>query len=111
MTLESIVSALKIIVLASVLFVWVVRYQNIVNEFKKYSLPSWLRDLVGILKISFVFMMFNTDPNVVQIGAAGIFILMIAAFITHLKVKNPTIKMLPSVTLMGFSFAVLVTAG
>ncbi len=64
-TLISIVNALKILVLASVLFVWVVRYQNIVEEFKTYSLPVWLRDLVGILKISFVLMMFNTDPNVV----------------------------------------------
>ena len=41
----------KIIILISILYVWVVRYQNIVDEFNSYKLPSWLRDLVGILKI------------------------------------------------------------
>ena len=44
---------LKILVGVSILFVWVVRYHNIVEEFKLYHLPDWLRDLVGILKITF----------------------------------------------------------
>ena len=48
-----IVEALKIVVVAAVFFVWVVRYENIRKEFKDYNLPNWFRDLVGILKISF----------------------------------------------------------
>ena len=36
--------------LVSVLFVWVIRYDNIIKEFKQYELPDWLRDFVGILK-------------------------------------------------------------
>ena len=47
--------ALKIIVGASIFFVWVVRYQNIVEEFKEFQLPEWLRDMVGIFKIAFAF--------------------------------------------------------
>ena len=41
--------ALQSLVVASVLFVWVVRYANIVQEFKQYGYPDWLRDMVGIL--------------------------------------------------------------
>lgn len=37
----------------SIFFVWVVRYNNIIQEFKQYGLPEWLRDLVGILKLTF----------------------------------------------------------
>ena len=51
------VDALKIIVGVAVFFVWVVRYDNIKKEFIYYNLPNWLRDLVGILKISFAIML------------------------------------------------------
>ena len=30
---------------ASIFFVWIVRYANIVEEFKQFRLPDWLRDL------------------------------------------------------------------
>ena len=49
--------SLQTLVAASVFFVWVVRYENIVQEFKQYGLPGWLRDLVGILKMTFVLML------------------------------------------------------
>lgn len=42
--------SLQALVAVSVFFVWVIRYANIVQEFKQYGLPDWLRDLVGILK-------------------------------------------------------------
>jgi hypothetical protein len=94
---------LKIIVFSSVLFVWVIRYQNIVEEFKFFQYPHWLRDLVGIVKISFVIMIMSQDVFLVQFGAAGIAILMMAAIVTHIRVKNPLAKMLPSMTLLGSS--------
>jgi hypothetical protein len=97
---ETSLNALKIVVLASVFFVWVVRYDNIIAEFKQYNYPSWLRDLVGILKIAFVIMLFNDDRAIVLLGSGGIATLMLAALFTHLKVKNPIQKMLPSLTLM-----------
>ena len=43
---------LQALVAASIFFVWVVRYNNIIQEFKQYGLPHWLRDLVGVLKLS-----------------------------------------------------------
>jgi SNF family Na+-dependent transporter len=44
---------LPALVAASIFFVWVVRYDNIIQEFKQYGLPEWWRDLVGILKLTF----------------------------------------------------------
>ena len=57
----SFIYAIKAFIAASIFFVWVVRYREIIEEFKFYKLPSWLRDLVGILKLSFAFMLFSND--------------------------------------------------
>jgi hypothetical protein len=43
---------LRAMVAASIGFVWVVRHDNIIQEFKQYGLPDWSRDLVGILKLT-----------------------------------------------------------
>ena len=99
-TLPSAIYVLKTLVAGSIFFVWVVRYQNIIEEFKAFGLPAWLRDLVGILKLSFVLMLLSSDSNAVLLGAAGITALMLAALLTHLRVKNPFYKMLPSMSLM-----------
>ncbi len=42
------VEILQIITATSILFVWVVRYENIIAEFQQYKLPAWMRDMVGI---------------------------------------------------------------
>jgi uncharacterized membrane protein YphA (DoxX/SURF4 family) len=100
--------SLQAFVAASVFFVWVVRYANIVQEFKQYGLPDWLRDLVGILKMTFSLMLLigiERGPFAV-VGGIGIAILMGAAFVIHLRVKNPVFKMLPSLTLLVFSVVI-----
>jgi hypothetical protein len=102
----SLIEVLKITVLVSVLFVWVVRYDNVVLEFKQFGLPDWLRDFVGILKISFVIMLLKSEIGFVLLGAGGIVILMLAALFTHFRIKNPISKMLPSFTLMTFSLII-----
>lgn len=103
LAVSSLTSILKIVVLSSVIFVWVVRYQNIIEEFKFYKYPNWLRDIVGILKISFVILIVSSDPFQVQVGSAGIALLMLAALFTHFRVKNPFQKMLPSLSLLVLS--------
>ena len=65
----SIVAILKISVLVSVLFVWVIRYDNIIKEFKEYELPDWLRDFVGILKIISVILINSNNIEQVKIGS------------------------------------------
>jgi uncharacterized membrane protein YphA (DoxX/SURF4 family) len=100
--------SLQALVAASIFFVWVVRYANIIQEFKQYGLPDWLRDLVGILKMTFALMMLiGIERRTFAVaGGIGIAILMGAAFVTHLRVKNPVFKMLPSLTLLVFSVVI-----
>ena len=100
--------ALKALMAGSIFFVWVVRYQNIVEEFRTYGLPIWLRDLVGILKLSFLIMLFSNDLSIVIFGSLGIAGLMFAALFTYLRIKNPIFKMLPSMSLMLISFIIAV---
>ena len=96
---------LKALVAASIFFVWVVRYANIVDEFNQYGLPNWLRDLVGILKMTFaLFLLIGIERGVCAVlGGIGIAVLMGAAVFTHVRVKNPVFKMLPSSTLLMLS--------
>ena len=100
--------SLQSLVAASVFFVWVVRYANLVQEFKQYGLPDWLRDLVGVLKMTFSLMLLIGIERGLYavVGGIGIAILMGAAFVVHLRVKNPVFKMLPSLTLLVFSVVI-----
>lgn len=100
--------AIKIIIVTSVLYVWVVRYHNIVSEFAAYKLPEWLRDLVGILKISFSLMIFSNDINIVYLGLIGIILLMSCAQVVHFKNKTQLSKRIPSITLIVLSAIVIV---
>ena len=94
--------SLQALVAASVFFVWVVRYANIVQEFKQYRYPDWLRDLVGILKMTFSLMLLiGIERGVFAVaGGVGIALLMGAAVVTHFRVNNPVFKLLPALTLL-----------
>mgnify|MGYP000019857776 FL=1 len=106
-SIPSIVYAIKTVVATSIFFVWVVRYREILEEFKTYNLPSWLRDLVGILKISCAILLFSSDKYVIILGALGICFLMVAAVLTHVRVKNPFYKMLPAFGLIILNLIII----
>lgn len=99
---------LQAFVAASIFFVWVVRYANIIEEFKQYRLPDWLRDFVGILKITFAILLLAgiQRPRAAVLGGVAIAVLMTAALFVHLRMKNPPSKMLPSATLLVLSLAI-----
>ena len=99
---------LQALVAASIFFVWVVRYDNIIQEFKQYGLPDWLRDLVGILKLTFALLLLLgiQRASLAMIGSLGIAGLMGCAFAIHLRVKNPVFKMLPALTLLVLSLII-----
>lgn len=100
--------ALQALVATSIFFVWVVRYGNIVEEFKFYALPDWLRDLVGILKMTAALLMLLgiERPILAVAGGVVVAVLMGGAVFTHIRVKNPVFKMLPSLTLLALSLMV-----
>ena len=93
-------NGLTIIVAASIFFVWVVRYENIISEFKEYGIPSWVRDFVGILKIAFAAILVSQDGPLIVLASAAVTLMMAAAVMSHVRVKHPIYKMLPSLSLM-----------
>ena len=108
-SLESIVGGLKIVTGVAIFFVWVVRYDYIKKEFVQYGLPTWVRDLVGILKISVVALLQFPDVEYTRMGSLGITILMIGAVLTHVKMKSDFRMYIPSVAMLGISLIILVS--
>lgn len=106
--MHNVAISLQALVAASIFFVWVVRYANIVEEFKHYGLPDWLRDLVGILKMTFSLLLLIgiERGHFAVVGGVGIAVLMAVAFVTHLRVKSPVPKVLPCLTLLICSTAI-----
>ena len=80
--------SLKVFVAVSIFFVWVPRYHNIVEEFKTYQYPDWLRDIVGILKLTCAAMLIINRSEFVLLASGTLVVLMSAAFMTHMRVKN-----------------------
>jgi hypothetical protein len=96
----------KIFVIVSIFFVWVVRYSNIVEEFQAYGLPNWFRDFMGIIKLSACLMIIYNQTELVLLAAGILAILMFSAFVVHIKYKHTIMQMIPSFLLMCASFLI-----
>ena len=107
--MQNLTISLQAFVSAAIFFVWVVRYQNIIAEFKHFGLPDWLRDSVGTLKLglSVLLLVGIERPDIAIIGGWGVAALMACAFATHVRVKNPFYKMLPSLSLLVISLLIV----
>lgn len=103
--MNTLLLAMKILVATSIYFVWVVRYDNILKEFKEFGLPEWLRDLTGILKMSFAAMLLfgSLDNTLTGLGSIGIAGLMLCAQATHARTGTALFRRLPSLALLGIS--------
>jgi len=106
-SLDILIELIKIISSVAIFFVWVVRYENIRKEFDDYNLPTWLRDLTGILKLSFAWMLHFSDPKIVVAGSSGITLLMLAAVVTHVRLKSTFRRYIASVTMLLLSITIL----
>ena len=108
MNIELLTTVLKVVISTALFFVWVVRYDNIVAEFRRdYNYPDWLRDLTGITKLSCAVMLLSTNPELNEMGLKGIIALMVFAILTHIKVKSNFRKAIPSITLLSLCLALL----
>ena len=92
----------QIVIALSICFVWVVRYDNIVAEFKQYNIPNLLRNIVGAAKIALATLLIAGIwyPALVMIPALLMAGLMVCAQAAHLNVKNPWFKFVPSAVLL-----------
>lgn len=103
--MNTIILTLKILIATSIFFVWVVRYKNILKEFEEYALPAWLRDLTGIIKLTFAAMLLfgQQDRYVPFLGALGIAVLMGCAQIVHIRAGTGVLRRGPSLVLLFLS--------
>ena len=86
-SLDILIELIKIVSSVAIFFVWVVRYENIRKEFDEYNLPTWLRDLTGILKLSFACMLHSSNPEMVVAGCTIDYVTELGG--AYLKVINP----------------------
>jgi hypothetical protein len=95
---------LETFVAMSVFYVWVVRYQAVLADFKSFGLPDTVRDLVGAAKLTAAFLLLGIGPieGLEVYGAGAIAFFMAVAVVMHIRIKNPVVKMLPS---MGLGLA------
>jgi predicted neutral ceramidase superfamily lipid hydrolase len=103
-----------VIVGLSIFIVWVLRFDNIVREFKSYAIPDLIRNMVGATKIALATLLITGIwyPQLVLVPAIIMAILMACAQVTHLRIKNPIGKFIPSFFLMILSlFIAVIHAG
>ena len=95
----------QIIVALSVGYVWIFRFDNIVNEFKIYGINDLTRTIVGGTKIILATLLVTGIwyPELVLIPALLMALLMISAQYFHFKVHNPWTKHMPSLFLLVLS--------
>ena len=101
-------AACQIIVSVSVLYIWVFRYDNIILEFKHYGYSDLLRNAVGASKISIsaIMIMGIWFNEVVVYASLSMAFFMLCAQASHLKVKNPIVKFIPSFVFLLMSLFV-----
>lgn len=92
----------QIIIAASVAYVWIFRFENIVKEFEYFGLSVLVRSFVGAAKIALATLLVVGIwyPNLIMIPSILMGLFMIGAQYFHFKVKNPFIKRLPSLLLL-----------
>lgn len=100
--MENLVLLSQIIVAASVYYVWIFRYFNVVKEFKEFGLSDVTRNFVGASKTSLAALLIAGIwyPKLILIASIIMGLFMISAQFFHFKVKNPFIKHLPSLLLL-----------
>jgi len=94
--------AAQVIVAVSIFIVWVMRFDNVVKEFKQYGLSDQTRTFVGSAKIVLATLLAVGIwyPALVLIPSLLMAFLMLSAQYFHFKANNPWMKRLPSLLLL-----------
>ena len=100
--MENLVMLAQMTVAASVAYVWIFRFHNVLKEFNQLGLSHLTRNLIGVSKISLATLLVVGiwHSALVLIPAVLMGLLMIAAQYFHFKIKNSFIKHLPSLILL-----------
>ena len=100
--IDLIVNLAQLIVALSVLYVWIFRFHNVLDEFAAFGLSDILRSFVGASKtvLATLLIVGIWLPNILLVSALLMGGFMIAAQYFHFRVKNSFIKSLPSLLLL-----------
>ena len=118
----SLIAAICQIVIALGIFnVWVLRRDratayrpdgatNIVEEFERYGLPSWMPTVVGSTKLALAALLLVglVYAQVALPAAALMALLMLSAIGAHFRVRDPLIKSAPAFIMLVLSTVVIV---
>lgn len=119
--MDILATVLQVIVALGLLNVWLIRAgkatpyrgseaQSMREEFEAYGLPAAMLYVVGGLKILIALaLLAGIWVSILVAPAAAILIvLMLGAFSMHLKVKDPFVKAMPSLLMLGMAIAIIV---
>jgi hypothetical protein len=109
---EYLAIALQLVVALGILNVWILRpskatpfrgvdAKNLREEFAAYGLPFWVKVGLAIALIAAIWFHRAAQP-----AAIGMGLLMLGAFVMHLKVRDPIKKALPSVAVLAMCAAI-----
>ncbi len=118
--------AFQLIVALGILNVWLLRAskatpfrggdaKTLREEFAAYGLPYWFMWVVGVLKVGLALALLAAlwFDRVAPPASIALGLLMLGAFVMHLKVKDPVRKALPSIGVFAMcgAIALLSAAG
>jgi hypothetical protein len=99
----------KLVVSLSLLNVWLIQFnkptrwrggnaQTLKQEFEVYGLPSWMLYVVGFIKVGLSLLLIASIwfPEVEDIAAIGLALMLTGSIIMHLKIKDPLLKSFPA---------------
>ncbi len=117
--MENLLIVLQIIVALGILNVWLLRSgkatpfrggdaKSLREEFAAYGLPFWFMCVIGVLKVGLALALIAAiwKHSIAQPAAIGLGLLMVGAFVMHLKVKDPIKKALPSIAVLAMCAAI-----
>ena len=103
--MEHISLLFQAVVAVSVLIVWVFRYHNVITEFHQFGYSDVFRNFVGASKIAISTLLLTGIwyAELTPYAAMGMAAFMLAAQLSHLRVKNPFKQGLPSLVFLLMS--------
>lgn len=109
--METLINLAQIVLALSVFYVWIIRYENVVKEFKHFEINDLTRNFVGGSKIALATLLITGIwyPSLVLISSLLMGFFMLSAQYFHFKFKSPFIKRLPSLFLLLLSAIIAIS--
>ena len=111
----------QILIALGILNVWLIRRdrptayrpegaRDIQEEFRRYGFPDGMWKVVGGTKVTLALLLLAGVflPQIVPFAAGAMALMMTAAIIAHLRVRDPMMKSVPAVLMLAMSVYVVV---